>query len=132
MTDTNKTEEHGPFDMHCPNCGGALVGDGHTSHMHCENSDPDLSMECDAPVTYCDSEEEMQDNQVERAKIMYDAILPHLHGISYARCDEPDVDTVVADAVTDLLSLVDDPEAIWERAGRNAEEELPKWGKLHG
>jgi hypothetical protein len=42
----------------CPNCGGAIVGDGHTGVRHCENYDGDRiwDSEPDAPVILCKEE----------------------------------------------------------------------------
>ena len=48
----------------CPRCGGSLIGDGYTTVRHCENvvRDDDLAcMEPDAPIVFCDMED---DNEV--------------------------------------------------------------------
>ena len=37
----------------CPNCGGDMTGDGYTSVEHCENVEPDPSLEPDANPVYC-------------------------------------------------------------------------------
>jgi len=40
----------------CPNCGGSIVGDGHTQPMRCENAECPVDRECDAEVLYCESQ----------------------------------------------------------------------------
>lgn len=42
----------------CPNCGGDMTGDGYTSVEHCENVEPDPSLEPDANPVYCNYTEE--------------------------------------------------------------------------
>lgn len=38
----------------CPNCGGAMIGDGYTSVRHCENAeDLDASAEADSGPIHC-------------------------------------------------------------------------------
>lgn len=39
----------------CPTCGGAMIGDGHTTVRHCENVDigPDSGVEADAGPLHC-------------------------------------------------------------------------------
>ena len=39
----------------CPNCGGAILGDGYTVVLHCEFAEDDLivAAEPDAPAIYC-------------------------------------------------------------------------------
>tara|TARA_Y100000593_G_C4136788_1_gene250160 strand:+ start:37 stop:228 length:192 start_codon:yes stop_codon:yes gene_type:complete len=41
---------------HCSKCNGALIGDGYTTVMHCENADEDkyYGKEPDAKVVECD------------------------------------------------------------------------------
>jgi len=41
----------------CPVCGGFMVGDGYTTVLHCEGTDPD-PVEPDAEPIYCNFEEE--------------------------------------------------------------------------
>jgi len=47
----------------CPVCGGQIIGDGYTSHRHCENVPYEKieDKECDATPTYCDPEEKLED-----------------------------------------------------------------------
>lgn len=44
----------------CPRCGGALIGDGYSSVIHCEFADDDQlnSVEPDANPIYCNYEDE--------------------------------------------------------------------------
>lgn len=42
--------------MHCPMCGGTMIGDGFGAVIHCENVDRDIwgDYEPDAKPIYCD------------------------------------------------------------------------------
>ena len=40
----------------CVNCGGAIIGDGHTLVKHCEFVDIPPDVEPDAPIMYCKEE----------------------------------------------------------------------------
>lgn len=37
----------------CKNCGGLMIGDGHTLPLHCEAVDVPADREADAPALYC-------------------------------------------------------------------------------
>ena len=50
--------------MPCINCGGSLIGDGHTSPVHCENVDIPMDLECDADIVYCEPINEEDSNEV--------------------------------------------------------------------
>lgn len=39
----------------CKNCGGAMIGDGHTTARHCEFADAD-GYEADAAPIYCEGD----------------------------------------------------------------------------
>lgn len=45
--------------MHCPNCGGYMVGDGYTERVHCERMsifDEEVRGEPDASPVFCNPE----------------------------------------------------------------------------
>ena len=44
--------------MNCKICGGDMVGNGYTSHIHCEYAEGYEDKEPDAEPTLCDSKED--------------------------------------------------------------------------
>lgn len=44
--------------MNTCKCGGTLVGNGFTEVVHCEFAEVTSDIECDAPVIFCDYQEE--------------------------------------------------------------------------
>lgn len=55
----------------CPNCGGDMVGDGHTLTQHCSRVDLPVDTEADAGPLYCGPQEDALDSEEEIERLRH-------------------------------------------------------------
>ena len=94
--------------MSCPNCGGAMIGDGRQSVRHCENTLSYIwDLEPDAGPIYCNPEDEERDGSVDEPSPLGMAILFRDGQVHVRKADRA--------CLSVLDQLLPDQNTLWSR-----------------